>query len=246
MRVYAIGDIHGQLGKLRAAHALISEDRARVGDTEAPVIHLGDLVDRGPDSRGVIEYLMEGIAGGAPWRVLKGNHDLMFADFVRAGRENPRLFTGLSYLHERIGGLATLESYGVTKGLFGRSRDLAQAAAEAVPEAHLAFVEGLPHFIRKGEVLFVHAGIRPGRALEDQEDDDLIWIREPFLSDRSDHGLLVVHGHTPVDAPEHHGNRVALDTGAGFGGPLTAAVFEGREVHVLEPGGRRALPAPPV
>jgi len=244
MRSYAIGDIHGQLDKLKAAHDRIAADRARTGDGDAPVIHLGDLVDRGPDSRGVIEHLMAGIADGAPWLVLKGNHDRMFADFVRDGREDRRLFTGLSYLHERIGGWATLASYGVPGGLLGRLRGLHKAARAAVPEAHLAFLEALPLFHRMGDVLFVHAGIRPGVPLADQEEDDLIWIRDPFLDDDSDHGMLVVHGHTPVARATHFGNRVALDTGAGFGGPVTAAVFEARAAFALEEDGRRALVPP--
>ncbi|MDJ1008240.1 MAG: metallophosphoesterase [Paracoccaceae bacterium] len=244
MRFYAIGDIHGQLEKLKAAHLRIEADRQRIRDEWAPVIHLGDLVDRGPDSRGVIEFLMAGIEGGAPWRVLKGNHDRMFAEFVREAKEDDRLFSGLSYLHPRIGGNETLASYGVTRGLLGRDRDLWRKAATAVPEAHLDFLEALPLFHHTAELLFVHAGIRPGIPLEDQEEDDLIWIRDGFLDDPTDHGVIVVHGHTPVDEATHFGNRVALDTGAGFGGPLTAAVFEGRRAAVLHDGGRIALTPP--
>ena len=241
MRIYAIGDIHGHIDKLDSVHSRIAADRKETGDMDAPVIHLGDLVDRGPDSRGVIEYVLEGISRGEPWRVLKGNHDRMFADFVREAKEDERLFSGLSYLHDRIGGLATLASYGVGRGLMTRNRELAKRAAAAVPEAHLSFIEGLPLFHRAGDILFVHAGIRPGVPFEDQDEEDFIWIREPFLSDDRDHGFLVVHGHTPVDEPTHYGNRVALDTGAGFGGPATVAVFEDGDVFVLESGGRRKL-----
>ena len=241
MRLYAIGDIHGQVGKLDAAHAEIRADRDRTGDDDALVIHLGDLVDRGPDSRSVIEYLMDVIGRGEPWKVLKGNHDRMFADFVRAAKEDPRLVVGQSYLHPGLGGPATLQSYGVIKGLLMRDRDVADRAAAAVPDAHVAFIEKLPLFHRTDDLLFVHAGIRPGLPLEDQVEDDLLWIREGFLDDDTDHGFLVVHGHTPVDEPTHYGNRVALDTGAGFGGPLTVAVFEAGEVHILRDGAREAL-----
>lgn len=241
MRVYALGDIHGQLGKLDDAHREIRADRERTGDGAAPVIHLGDLVDRGPDSRGVIDYLIDGIGRGEPWRVLKGNHDRMFADYVREAKQDARLRAGLSYVHPSIGGLATLASYGVTRGLMTRDRDLALKASEAVPEAHLSFVDNLPIYHRAGGFLFVHAGIRPGIDLADQIEDDLVWIREPFLSDDRDHGFIVVHGHTPVDEATHRGNRVALDTGAGFGGPVTAAVFEGREVFALRAGQRVPL-----
>ncbi|MEL7105963.1 MAG: metallophosphoesterase [Pseudomonadota bacterium] len=241
MRTYAIGDIHGQLAKLVDAHRDILADRERTGDGEALVIHLGDLVDRGPDSRGVIEYLMHGIATGAPWRVIKGNHDHMFAEFVRYAPEDPRLPSGLSWLHDRLGGAQTLASYGVAQKLLEKRASLAKRAAAAVPPAHLEFLDGLPLFHRTDDVMFVHAGVRPGVALQDQSEDDLLWIRDEFLNDTSDHGPLIAHGHTPVDAPEHHGNRVALDTGAAFGGPLTAAVFEGREVSILDGGARRPL-----
>jgi len=241
MRVYAIGDIHGQLVKLEAAHRAIRADRERTGDGEAPVVHLGDLVDRGPDSRGVIDYLLRGIAEGEPWRVLKGNHDRMFADFVEEAKQDTRLRAGLTYLHPNIGGLATLASYGVHRGFLKRECELAEKAAAAVPRSHLAFMADLPLYHRAGDLLFVHAGIRPGVPLEDQVEDDLVWIRGPFLDDPGDHGFLVVHGHTPVETATHFGNRVALDTGAGFGGPVTAAVFEGRDVFVLENGARRAL-----
>ena len=241
MRIYAIGDIHGQLAKLDEAHREIGRDRDRTGDGDAPVVHLGDLVDRGPDSRGVIDYVMDGIGRGEPWQVIKGNHDRMFAEFVREAREDKRLWDGLSYLHDRLGGRETLASYGVVGGLLESKRTLAERAAAAVPERHLRFLEELPVFRQTEELLLVHAGIRPGVAMEDQTEDDLIWIRDPFLDDTRDHGRLVVHGHTPVDEAMHCGNRVALDTGAGFGGPVTAAVFEGRDVFLLRDGARTPL-----
>jgi DNA-binding transcriptional LysR family regulator len=112
-------------------------------------------------------------------------------------------------------------------------------AVAAVPAAHRDFLAGLPLWHRSGEMLFVHAGIRPGVALEAQDETDLVWIREPFLSDPRDHGALVVHGHTTVDDPEHRGNRVCIDTGAGYGGPVTAIVTEGRDICVLTEAGRR-------
>ncbi|MEL7027205.1 MAG: metallophosphoesterase family protein [Pseudomonadota bacterium] len=246
MRYYVIGDIHGQIGKLDAAHREITRDRERVGDRNAPVIHLGDLVDRGPDSRGVIEYLMHGIADGAPWVVLKGNHDRMFADFVREGANDKRLFTGLTYLHDGIGGRETLRSYGVVGGILTSQRDMHKAARNAVPEAHLRFLETLPLFKQTDSYFFVHAGIEPGVAMEDQVEEDLLWIRGPFLESRKDHGRLVVHGHTPVEFIEHHGNRVAVDTGAGFGGPLVPAVLEDGAVFALVDEERLPISPPPV
>ncbi|MEO1238130.1 MAG: metallophosphoesterase family protein [Pseudomonadota bacterium] len=241
MRLYAIGDIHGHLAKLVDAHREVLADRERTGDGDALVIHLGDLVDRGPDSRGVIDYMMHGVETGAPWRVIKGNHDRMFTDFVRHAREDDRLWADLHWLHDRLGGAATLASYGVVPKLLEKKVTLAKRAAAAVPEAHLRFLEDLPLFHRTDEVFLVHAGIKPGVPLGEQSEDDLLWIREEFLDDGTDHGHLVVHGHTPVEAPEHRGNRVALDTGAAFGGPLTVAVFEGRDVWVLRDGQRYPL-----
>jgi len=239
MRYYAIGDIHGQLGMLEVAHARIVRDREETGDTEAPVIHLGDLVDRGPDSRSVVDFLMEGIAGGAPWMVLKGNHEAMFLDLL-AGNEE----TADSYFSDRTGGLSTVASYGVRTGTFRSRRAIAEDARAAVPESHRRFLAGLPLLHAAPGLLFVHAGIRPGVPITLQEPADLLWIRGDFLESSLGHGALVVHGHTPVEAPEHRGNRVNLDTGAGFGRRLTAAVFEGTEVWVLGEDGREALHPP--
>ncbi|MEM9031538.1 MAG: metallophosphoesterase family protein [Pseudomonadota bacterium] len=239
MRFYAIGDIHGHLDKLYAAHQRIEADRARTGDHSAPVIHLGDLVDRGPDSRGVIEFLITGKLEGAPWIILTGNHDRLLAEQIDLSCE-PR-FAIRSWCSETIGGTETMLSYGVsppTWATAGRSR---RALAEAVPAHHRAFLEALPLTHETDEILFVHAGIRPGLAFSEQVEDDLLWIRREFLDDPRDHGRLIVHGHTPVLEPEHHGNRVNLDSGAAFGRGLSAAVFEGRSCHVLEESGRRAL-----
>ncbi len=241
MRIYAIGDIHGQLALLDNAHREIAKDRARTGDQDAVVVHLGDLVDRGPDSRSVVDYLMKGMAAGEPWEVIKGNHDRMFAEFVRGAREDPKLFSGLTWMHPRLGGTATLASYGIVRGTLETKAALAKRAARAVPDEHLTFLENLPVFKQTVDLLFVHAGIRPGVLLEDQVEDDLIWIREEFLDDTRDHGRLIVHGHTPIEAATHYGNRVAIDTGAAFGGPLTTAVFEGRSVHILRDGTRYPL-----
>ena len=242
VRSYAIGDVHGQVARLRAAHALIAADRARTGDHAAPVVHLGDLVDRGPSSCGVIEFLLEGLRGGAPWRVLMGNHDRMFAMFLDdPGAHDPQLRPGLDYVHPAIGGAATLASYGV-EGAGRRPLSALHAeAVAAVPPAHRTFLAGMALWHRRGPVVFVHAGLRPGVALEAQEPHDLMWIREPFLSDRGDHGALVVHGHTALPRAVHFGNRVDLDTRAGYGGPVTAAVVEGRRVHLLTDAGRVPL-----
>lgn len=243
MRSYAIGDIHGHLDKLQVAHDLIAADRQRTGDAAAPVVHVGDLVDRGPDSRGVIDLLVAGIGRGAPWIVLKGNHDRMFAGFVQDGdHHDPGLRPDLHWLHPRLGGDTTLASYGVTGVGERYLSDLSAEARAQVPQAHLAFLAGLPTQFRHGDVLFVHAGIRPGVALQMQTETDLLWIRAPFLDDPRDHGPLIVHGHTPVDLPRHYGNRVNIDTGAGYGRALSAIVIEGRSAWHLTRSGRVPLP----
>ena len=245
MRVYAIGDIHGHLSELRRAHDLIEADRRVTGDAYATVVHLGDLVDRGPESRGVIEYLMGGISEGRDWVVLKGNHDRILARYVRTGEgRDSRLRAPLTYISPPMGGLATLASYGVEPRRFESEAALHARVAEAVPEAHVAFLEALPVTHVEDELLFVHAGIRPGVPLHEQEEDDLVWIRDPFLWNLTEHPWLVVHGHSPVDEPTHYGNRVNLDTGAGYGNPTGVAVFEGRTVWALSEDGRRPLTPP--
>jgi serine/threonine protein phosphatase 1 len=240
MHLYAIGDIHGHLGLLQAAHGLIAEDIARHGP--GPVIHVGDLVDRGPDSRGVIDFLMQGIAEGQDWVVLKGNHDRLFTGFLNDPHDHdPRLRSELSWLHPRLGGATTLASYGVASAADRPVARVHADAVQAVPAVHIDFIDNLPLFHQVGEALYVHAGIRPGVALEDQSETDLIWIREPFLIERVSFGPLVVHGHTTIPAATHYGNRLNLDSGAAYGGPLSAVVIEGREAALLTPSGRRKL-----
>lgn len=240
MKTYAIGDIHGHLGLLTAIHALITDDMAATGP--GPIVHIGDLVDRGPDSAGVVEYLRGGIAGGADWVVLKGNHDRMFSGYLAAqDHHDAGLRRDLSWLHPRLGGAETLQSYGVKNPA---DRPLAPVwldAQAAVPQTHRDFLASLPTSHLRGEVLFVHAGIRPGIPLHQQTEDDLIWIRHDFLDDPRDHGPLIVHGHTAIDAPTHYGNRVNIDSSAAYGGPLSAIVIEGRDVWQITPQGRMRL-----
>ncbi|WP_424942609.1 metallophosphoesterase family protein [Aliiroseovarius crassostreae] len=243
-RIYAIGDIHGHLDKLVSAHARIAEDRARCGDDTAPVVHVGDLVDRGPDSRGVVQYLMDGQARGENWVVLKGNHDRMAAMFLRDyPMVDHMLLHDHNWFHARIGGVETLGSYGVDVPDGIRTYQLHAKAMDAVPEAHRRFLDDLPVMHRIGDLYFVHAGIRPGVALEDQVEDDLIWIRQEFHSSDADHGALIVHGHTPVKDVTHYGNRLNIDTGAGHGKGIGVVVIEGREAWVLGAQGRAPVRA---
>ncbi|MGH1370101.1 MAG: metallophosphoesterase [Maritimibacter sp.] len=239
MTAYAIGDIHGHLDKLTAAHALIEADRAAHGTVDAPIIHIGDLCDRGPDTKGVLDYLIAGHERGENWVTLKGNHDRLmewwFEDFPR---HDPFLLVGYHWLHAKIGGMETLASYGVVFPERTRTQVAHEMARETVPQAHINFVANLPLQYRLGDLFFCHAGIRPGVALEDQDEMDLLWIREEFHESKADHGAFVIHGHTPVETVEHHGNRLNIDTGAAFGKALSVVVIDGRNVWRLTQEGR--------
>ncbi|MEM1341519.1 MAG: metallophosphoesterase family protein [Pseudomonadota bacterium] len=236
MTIYAIGDIHGHLDLLRRAHDAVEADRARRGNPDAKLIHIGDLVDRGPDSAGVIEYMV-GLQGtDARTRILRGNHDHMLLEFLNGTPKSASPRGTFDYLSRNIGGRSTLESYGLNPGQSDRA--LLEAAASAVPATHRAFLDALPFSHSEGECLFVHAGIRPGVPLGEQDPLDLIWIRDEFLIDVTDHGPLIVHGHTPAERVEHWGNRLNLDSGAAYGGPVSAVAIEGREAFLLTETGR--------
>ncbi|MBT54763.1 MAG: serine/threonine protein phosphatase [Mameliella sp.] len=237
--LYAIGDIHGQLAMLEDALDRIERD----GGPNARIVFLGDYVDRGPDSRGVIERLRQGLAEGRNWICLKGNHDRLFEWFVAppVPRQDSHLLIGYHWFHERIGGLETAQSYGVDVPERIRQKELAAEFRAALPDGHLAFLQGLQLSHREMGKFFVHAGVRPGVPLADQDEEDLLWIRQEFLEDTRDHGALIVHGHTPVKAPELKPNRLNLDTGAGYGRPMSIAVFEADEIFALERSGRVRL-----
>jgi serine/threonine protein phosphatase 1 len=204
MLTYAIGDIHGSCGKLRA---LLDHCRKHRGTAEYRVVFLGDYIDRGPNSREVVDLLIDTQSQAPDHAIcLMGNHEDMLLSAVNDGDHELWLANG---------GATTLASYGV-----GR--------ADAIPLTHLEWFHSLPLATADEKRFFVHAGVRPGVPLKQQREFDLLWIREPFLSDPRDHGLYVVHGHTPIRSgmPELRRNRLNLDTGAYFGGPLTAAVFD--------------------
>ena len=152
---------------------------------------------------------------------------------------------GMGWLHPKLGGPSTLASYGVEKAADRPVARVHAEALDAVPQAHLDYLNGLPVLHRLGETAFVHAGIRPGIALDQQTETDLIWIREPFLSEPASFGPLIVHGHTAIDHATQYGNRLNLDSGAAYGGPLSAVVIEGREAALLTPTGRKKLTRAP-
>lgn len=245
MRIYAIGDIHGHLDLLQEAHARIDEDRRRQGG-EGLVVHVGDLLDRGPKSRQVVDYLMQGQVEGQPWMILKGNHDRFLPKFaLDPSWIDPGLTSGRHWIdHPALGAPETLASYGIATE--GRSHDdIHRDVMRAVPESHVRWLSALPLYHLTPQALFVHAGIRAGVDLSRQTEQDMVWIRAGFLDQATDHGVLVVHGHTTVDHVSHLGNRLAIDTGAAYGGPLAAVVLEGDRIHQLTDLGREpVLPQP--
>ncbi|MDO5641326.1 MAG: metallophosphoesterase [Paracoccus sp. (in: a-proteobacteria)] len=230
--VYAIGDIHGRMDALRETHRLIAQD----GGEGAHIVHLGDLIDRGPDSRAVIETLMEGQARGRHWQVIKGNHDNKLPRFLEDPLwQDPGGQAGQSWTsHPGLGADATLAAYGISDA---RTRAVADVHAEAlrkIPPEHALWLDGLaPWLLHPGGFLFVHAGIRPGIDLSAQNPVDLMWIRQPFLDSRADHGVLVVHGHSAITRATHYGNRVNLDSGAGHGRAASAVRLDGEGAWLL-------------
>jgi serine/threonine protein phosphatase 1 len=236
--LYAVGDIHGQLAELERVLSLIEAD----GGPDAEVVFLGDYTDRGADSQDVIDLLLDGRDAQRNWHFIKGNHDRMFEWFLEPyPRHEAYLPIELAWLHPRLGGDTTLASYGLEFTEKSRMLEVHAEARKAVPQSHLDFLSTLPLTYQTDEVFFCHAGIRPGMALADQTEEDLLWIRQEFHNHTGPHPKLIVHGHTPVDQATHYGNRVNLDTGAGYGKPLTVAVFEGADCWLLTASGRVAL-----
>lgn len=233
-RLYAIGDLHGRLDLLREALTRIEGDLSARPHPRHQIIFLGDYVDRGPDSRGVIDTLIGLRDAGARASFLLGNHD----SYVAAYLQDPDWFDrSYHWLHSAMGGAETLASYGVSEASEKRPSATRDAFAEAFPPEHLAFLQSCALWRRVGGYVFAHAGIRPGIALESQRREDCIWIREPFLSDTRNYGFKVVHGHTIVPQVEHRRNRIAIDTGAYRTGVLSCLVLEGAEAALLEPSG---------
>jgi len=228
-RIYAIGDIHGRVDLLRLLHERIRDD-AEGHPGRRVLIYLGDYVDRGEQSRQVIDLVLEDSLAGFETVRLMGNHEDMMSAFL----EDPSV--GQAWMFN--GGDATLLSYrvGAPADLLGEARILSmqQKFRDALPDSHRAFLRSLVLYHIEGDYLFVHAGVRPGAAPEDQERQDLMWIREPFLSSKADHGYCVVHGHTIVSEPEFHPNRIAIDTGAYYTNTLICLVLEGDGHRVLQ------------
>ncbi|PCD01672.1 serine/threonine protein phosphatase [Sphingomonas spermidinifaciens] len=229
MRVYAIGDVHGRLDCLDALLAMIDADDAARGPADTQIVLLGDLVDRGPDSAGVVERAMTLAREGRTVRGLKGNHEEMF---LAALAGNERAMRGFA----QFGGRETLLSYGMSLSDYNEYLypELVEAAQRIVPPAHLAYLDALEDMIEIGDYLFVHAGIRPGIAFSAQKTEDLRWIRREFLEHRGDLGRFVIHGHTITPDVDIRANRIGIDTGAYESGRLTAIGLEERARWFLQ------------
>jgi diadenosine tetraphosphatase ApaH/serine/threonine PP2A family protein phosphatase len=218
-RIYAIGDIHGRLDLLTRAIAAIERDVAARGP-DALTVTLGDYVDRGPATRGVLDRLA-GNPFPTPYVAIKGNHEAFLEDFLA----DP----GLGPQWRELGGLETLNSYGISVGrpMIGRSyEDAAQALRAALPPSHINFLQSLKTSYSHGKYFLCHAGVRPGVPLDRQDDHDLMWIRGEFLGSDLDFGKIIVHGHTPIEAPEVRANRINIDTGAFVSGRLTCVALD--------------------
>lgn len=214
-RVYAVGDVHGCFERLVAMHEGIAADLAERPVEHAVLVHLGDYVDRGMESAQVVEWLLAGPPVPAAQVVnLMGNHEqMMLAAIAQVDKDSGELWL-------RNGGADSLMSWGVPRTV--PQKDW----AVRIPVPHLVFLRDLKLHHRIGPYLFVHAGVRPGVPLFQQARQDLLWIREPFLSSKTDHGVVVVHGHSPRREPYVGKNRIGIDTGAVIGGALTCVVLE--------------------
>lgn len=219
--VYAVGDVHGRIDLLLRLEEQIVED-ARLRDADRRVIvYLGDYVDRGYESRGVIDHLLASEIPGFERVFLMGNHEEYMLRFLEDSSKARGWFAN--------GGIETLMSYGVIAGGAGATdSDLARVQAEfrtALPDDHKAFLTGLPSIHHEGDYVFVHAGIRPGVAIAEQDVEDLHWIRSDFLEDKRDYGVVVVHGHTISEHPVDRPNRIGVDTGAYASSRLTCVAL---------------------
>jgi serine/threonine protein phosphatase 1 len=229
-RVYAIGDVHGRLDLLQDLHMQIRDHAREYPIGRAVVVHIGDYIDRGYQSRQTIDYLLDSPLVGFDMVNLLGNHERTLLEFL------DDISVGPGWL--RYGGRETLFSYDIEwdRDLAGGEECLLRiqsALRRKLPEQHRRFFSGLPLTHEEGDYLFVHAGVRPGIPLERQAPDDLLWIRDEFLTSTADHGKVVVHGHSISEAPVLRPNRVGIDTGAFATGRLTCLVLEGNERSFL-------------
>jgi len=232
VRIYAIGDVHGRADLLDEMMGLIARHASLASPVACNrVILLGDVIDRGPEASAVVERLLQSALDGKfTVEVLMGNHERLMLDFL----ENPEV--GRGWLP--LGGLTTLVSYGVNPPLGTLSAErlgvMQAALIERLPAAHRRYLDSLPTSLVIGDYLFVHAGVRPNVPLERQREEDLLWIREPFLSSPNPCERVVVHGHNITSEPEILAGRIGIDTGAYRSGVLSCVVLHGAARSLLQ------------
>jgi serine/threonine protein phosphatase 1 len=240
-RVYAIGDIHGRFDLLEALHNAISEDVSQAPDLDKTVVYLGDYIDRGSQVYEVVDALASNALEGVRKIHLKGNHEDMMGGFLA------NTFPFGTWLVN--GGDATLVGYDIdippltwaSALAFGEidvneteEAEIRAALADKLPVAHAEFLDRLILYHRCGDYIFVHAGVRPGVPLEQQDPEDLIWIREKFFRSKADHGGVVVHGHSIFDDVDIQPNRIGVDTGAWRSDRLSCLVLEGEDLRIIQ------------
>jgi len=229
IRVYAVGDIHGRADLLKRLHRRIIADAGRMPNLRNIVVYLGDYVDRGIEIREVLDTLVNGLPDNFHPVYLRGNHEETLLAFLE---DSSMLDFWLA-----IGGQATLMNYRVAVSGNGfsenRAMEVRKALIDKLPDKHLTFLNRLENSFAIGDYFFAHAGVRPGVALSQQKPEDLLWIRDPFMSSTDHFGARIVHGHSIVRSPEILPNRIGLDTGAYATGILSCAVLEEDRVRLL-------------
>ncbi|MFT4115666.1 metallophosphoesterase family protein [Bradyrhizobium sp.] len=235
VRIYALGDIHGCADLLRDTFAMVDADLER-NPIDRPVeVFLGDYIDRGPQSSRTLDLLIER-SRTRETVCLKGNHEAYFLDVLRdPGKVND---------WRQFGGLQTLMSYGINPPLnptAAERTDLVSTLLGLMPSSHLPFLRGLKPSFTCGDFYFVHAGVRPGIPLKEQQESDLLWIRSEFLESNENFGKFIVHGHTPVETPDIRPNRINIDTGAYATGNLTLLSIEGSSMLPILAGAGKGL-----
>lgn len=225
-RIYIIGDIHGRLDLLDRMIDRIDSDVQTYGGASL-IVTLGDYVDRGPDSRGVIDRLLKNPFSG-DYVALKGNHEALFERFLKE--------PDIGNYWRQLGGLETLHSFGIPVRPLMRGKNFEEAAEQlrsTVSTGQLNFLKSLKTSLSVGRFFLCHAGVRPGVPLDRQSEEDLLWIRDDFLRSDLDFGKIVVHGHTPIERPEFRPNRINIDTGAFATGRLTCLVVEAEKYWTM-------------
>ncbi|WMT92549.1 metallophosphoesterase family protein [Pelagibacterium sp. H642] len=242
-RIYAVGDLHGHLDLLKAMLRAIRADIDQHSDMPCTLVFLGDYIDRGPNSRGILDLLSAGLSMDRCATVfLRGNHEQWLEDFVRG---EPVLSDWAPK-----GGLQTLGSYGLSpelilKGCFDKTleSEIREQFLSVLPQAHRQFILDLGFFYSTSQYFFAHAGVDPDKGLEDQRSEDLTWIRYKFLRSQKDFGKVVVHGHTPAKAIESLPNRINVDTGVDMYGRLSCVILEAGRRYGLEVFRERSIQA---